>query len=158
MLFEIINPSDPYTMEAPDLEVAACAVAVLGRGAYGLNELSGDKSGNVPMFPVTGHDEWFTKQFGRNFDASLNHVFEQRADALAKALASVFIGTAIDKRVFEQEAAGCQDEEAFQKLLTARHDAARTSVNDIGRQAWAFADMVAAKALEQQSAVSVDST
>lgn len=152
MLFSITNPSDPYTMEAPDLEIAACAVALLGRGAYGLQELSGDKSGNVPPFPVTGHDEWFTRQFGRNFDATLNYVVEQRGEALAKALASVFIGTPADKRAFEHDARDCADEDAFHALLTARHDALRKSLNDIGRQAWAMADIVSQKASKTQAA------
>lgn len=156
MLFNIINPHDPYTLEAPDLEIAANAIALIGKGAYGLHELSGDQSGNVPLFPETGHDEWFTKQFGRDFSASLNHVMDARAGDLSKALASVFIGTPADKRAFEQEARDCVDEEEFHALLTKRHDEKRGSLNDIGRIAWGMADMVAAKALEQAPAVSAD--
>lgn len=156
MLFNIINPHDPYTMEAPDLEIAANAIAMIGAGQYGLHELSGDQSGNVPIFLTDGHDEWFTKQFGRNFAASLTHVMDTRPDDLAKALASVFVGTPTDKRNFEHEARDCVNEEEFHSLLTKRHDALRGSTNDIGRYAWGLADIVSAHALETAPAVKAD--
>ncbi len=156
MLFNIINPHDPYTLEAPDLEIAANAIALIGKGAYGLHELSGDQSGHVPMFPIDGHDEWFTKQFGRDFKASLEHVMATRSDALSKALASVFVGTPADKREFDRDAAACADEAEFHKLLTTRHDALRGSSNDIGRFAWGLADIVAETALAQAPAVKAD--
>lgn len=156
MLFSILNPHDPYTMEAPDLEIAANAIALIGKGAYGLRELSGDKSGNVPIFLTGGHDAWFTKQFGRDFDTSLSHCMETRADALSKALASVFIGTPADKRAFDQEARDCADEEEFYRLLTKRHDEMRGNLTDVGRIAWGIADIVAAKALEKVPSVKMD--
>lgn len=156
MLFNIVNPHDPYTLEAPDLEIAANAIALIGQGQYGLHELSGDQSGNVPMFPIDGHDEWFTKQFGRDFAASLSYCMENRADELSKALASVFIGTPAYRHEFDAEARDCVDEEEFQSLLAKRHDAKRGSLVDIGRIAWGMADMVAAKALEKAPAVKAD--
>lgn len=136
MLFEIINPSDPYTMEAPDLEIAACAVCLLGSGQYGLNELGGDKTGHVPMFPVGGHDEWFTKQFGKNFGASLNAVLMTRRHVLAGALASVRVGDAALRREFDAELAKLAADDEAAMFLTAFHDSKRSSMNDIGRHAW----------------------
>lgn len=156
MLFTILNPHDPYTMEAPNLEIAAVAIALIGKGQYGLHELSGDQSGNVPLFPETGHDEWFTKQFGRDFAASLRHVMDTSAGELAKALASVFIGPPTYRRAFEQEARDCVDEDEFQALLTKRHDEKRGGMIDIGRYAWGLADIVGETALEQAPAVKVD--
>lgn len=138
MLFDIINPSDPYTMEAPDLEIAACAVCLLGSGQYGLNELSGDKSGTVPMFPFGGHDAWFTKQFGRDFGASVDQVIKTRRHVLAGALASVRIGSAVTRREFDAELAKLAADDEAAMFLTAFHDKHRTSVNDIGRHAWAL--------------------
>jgi len=89
VLFEIINPSDPYTMDAPDLEIAAIAVSVLGRGQYSLEGRGNAAGQDVPFFMFGGHDEWFTKNFGRTFEASVEHVLNQRADELATALESV---------------------------------------------------------------------
>lgn len=138
MLFEITNPSDPYTMEAPDLEIAACAVCLLGSGQYGLNELGGDKTGNMPVFLLNDHDAWFTKQFGKDFGATLNAVLMTRRHALAAALASIRIGSAAMRRKFDADLAklGSDDEAAM--FLTAFHDKHRTSLNDIGRHAWAM--------------------
>jgi len=101
----------------------------------------------VPMFPTNGHDEWYRRQFGRDFATTFGHVINNRADALAKSLASVYIGTPADKRAFEQEAADCENEDAFYDLLYKRHDEKRTSVVDIGRIAWGLADVAAEKAL-----------
>ena len=86
MLFEIINPSDAYTMEASDLETAAVAVVVLGHGMYGLRGLGDADGKDVPVFILGGHDEWFATQFGRLFEESVDRV--DRA-ALASALGSV---------------------------------------------------------------------
>ena len=36
MIYEIINPSDDYTIVADDFAAAAIAACLLGRGAYGL--------------------------------------------------------------------------------------------------------------------------
>jgi len=35
-LWEIVNPSDPYTFRAPDFKVAAVVALWLGNGTYGL--------------------------------------------------------------------------------------------------------------------------
>lgn len=153
MLFNISNPSDPYTMRAVDLEIAAVAVSLLGHGKYMLEEIGGDRSGVVPFFLFGGHDDWFTKQFGRNFADSLNHVLENRDDDLVKALASVFIGTPADKLAFDEKAAQCPDSEAFALLQLETHDAKRTSENDIGRQAWNLARQVTAMRLAKHAAV-----
>lgn len=136
MLFNIINPSDPYTMRAVDLEIAAVAVCLLGEGKYALEQIGGDRSANVPFFITGGHDEWFTKQFDRDFGATVSHVCSTRAEELCKALASVFIGTPADMLAFEDAAKACPDEEAVALLKLSTHDAKRTSMNDIGRHAW----------------------
>jgi hypothetical protein len=144
MLFSIINPSDPYTMEAPDLEIAAVAVCLIGNGKYALREISGDQSGFVPMFPFGGHDAWFMKQFDRDFSASVKVVSETpaRRTQLIKALASVNIGDIHYRREFDQKAALCTTPEEAAALWYSHHDAKRTSENDIGRRAWALGQAV----------------
>jgi len=89
MKFNIINPSDPYTMEADDLEIAAVAVSILGNGKYPLEGI-GDATGeNVPPFLFGGHDEWFTEKFGGNYEQIAQRVIDSRSDALARAFESV---------------------------------------------------------------------
>jgi len=92
MQFEIINPSDPYTMTAPDLEVAAVAVSLLGDGKYPLKGLGDDAGQDVPPFLFGGHDEWFASKFGMNYEATAEHVLNHRAGELAESLDSVTLG------------------------------------------------------------------
>jgi hypothetical protein len=91
MKFNLINPSDAYHFEAEDLQIAAVMVCILGNGKYGADELGADasESNNVPMFLFGGHDEWFTKTFGMDFEAVATQCLEQRADAMARAFDSV---------------------------------------------------------------------
>lgn len=89
MKFTIINPSDPYTMEASCLMVAAVAICLLGEGAYALKGIGADIGQNVPLFLLGGHEEWFTKTFGMGFRAALEKVDSENREALVAALASV---------------------------------------------------------------------
>lgn len=90
MLYDIINPSDPYTMEAPDLEIAAATVVLIGKGKYPAWPREGGES--VPAFISIDHDHWFTEKFGRDTDGTIQHVLQNRNDDLANALESVTLG------------------------------------------------------------------
>jgi hypothetical protein len=116
MQFEIINPSDPYTMQAPDLKIAAVVVVLLGQGKYALKCTDGRSEG-VPLFLFGGHDKWFINQFGTNLSDTIDKVIEERAEELALAFDSVTLG---------------RDE--------------RSSMNDIGGRAQQYAKNVRAKA------------
>lgn len=123
MKFEIANPSDPYTMEADDLQVAAVACCLLGNGKYGLTGLEGDAGLDVPIFLVGGHDEWFVSKFGMSYEDTATHALNHRNDALARAFESVTLG---------------RDE--------------RSSMNDIGGKARDIAQAIRRKATELDAA------
>jgi hypothetical protein len=92
MKFDLVNPSDPYTLEADDLQVAAVACCLLGNGKYGLTGLGDDAGQNVPVFLFGGHDEWFVSKFGMDYETTATHALNHRNDALARAFESVTIG------------------------------------------------------------------
>lgn len=92
MRFEIINPHDPYTMDAPDMEIAAVAICLLGNGAYSLKGLDDAAGDNVPPFVIGGHDEWFNEQFGADFNTVATRCVKGRATAMALTLLSVALG------------------------------------------------------------------
>lgn len=94
MRFDLVNPSDPYTLEADDLEVAAVACCLLGNGKYGLTGLGEDAGQDVPVFLLGGHDEWFVKKFGMDYETTATHCLEHRNDDLARAFESVKLGRA----------------------------------------------------------------
>jgi hypothetical protein len=121
MKFEIINPSDPYHMEAPDLVVAAVAACFLGDGKYGLKGLD-EADQDMPIFIFGGADEWFIKKFGMNYQDTAEKLLEHRNEELAAAFDSVSL-----------------------------QRAERSSLNDIGGRAKAIAQAVRRKAQELQS-------
>ncbi len=94
MRFNLVNPSDPYTFEADDHEIAAVAGCLLGDGKYMADALGDDanKDNNVPAFLFGGHDEWFESRFGANYEATAERVLKTRGDALARAWESMTLG------------------------------------------------------------------
>jgi hypothetical protein len=52
MLFKIVNPSDPYTIEASSLDVAVMDSVLLGQGNYQFTSLDGGQ--DIPFFAFGG--------------------------------------------------------------------------------------------------------
>ena len=123
MKFAIINPSDPYTMEADDLRTAAVVCCLLGQGKYMLNGLGDAKGQDVPPFLLGGVDQWFSEKFGSNFEATFDGIMATDAEALARSFESV-------------------------KLEAAE----RSSMNNIGARAKAYADAIRKMAAEKPAA------
>lgn len=87
MIYEIINPSDPYTIEGDDIAVVCVATAILGEGAYGLQTADGAEVMPILLF---GRDEtWFPERFGASFSELLQAT---PRDVLAACLESVKLG------------------------------------------------------------------
>ena len=87
MKYEITNPSDPYTIEAPTLCIAGAATLLLGEGRYGL-EAEGEGKG-MPIFLFGGSDEWWAEQCPGQ---TLQCFFDANLPAIADALGSVTLG------------------------------------------------------------------
>jgi len=51
--FEIVNPSDPYTIETDDFAAACVATILLGVGKYALDEKGGEKR-QMPLLFLGG--------------------------------------------------------------------------------------------------------
>lgn len=134
MLFEIINPSDPYTMRAESFQEAAVAICLLGEGRYGLQEIDGEHE--VPIFLFGGANEWFTKTFGHDVEDCY-----KRADwsRIADVLGSVTIGSETDLKIYERTMAALTDPDSREKFAEIWLDERRSSMNNIGRRAQALA-------------------
>ena len=128
MIFEIINPSDPYTLECDDLEIASVTVCFLGQGQYGMHQIDGDKEFRMPIFLFGGENEWFKENFGDNADVIIGRCFKDKKLQLADALDSVRIGGINSRGKSKDE-----------------HNENRSSVNDIGGVAWEYAKFLRAK-------------
>lgn len=137
MLYRIVNPSDSYTIECQDLEVATIACCLLGGGQYGFEPLEAGAP-EVPLFLFGGVADFCRQHFSAEFEDVMQRVKEQRTDALADALDSVLIGRSAEGRRRFYEAAP-SERGAFLVYRLAYHDEKRSSTNDIGRRAYHMA-------------------
>lgn len=128
--YEIANPSDPYTMQAEDFNVAAVTVAILGNGAYG-----------IPGTPILfGWDQWLKER-----EIDLPKFIDARLTEIIACLESVMIGRESD-RTEAEEALAAIVEENRAEWLKKRHDQRRSSMNDIGGKAQQWAKALREKA------------
>ena len=123
MIWEIHNPSDPYTIKSDSFHVAAVAVAMLGGGAYGID--------GTPV--LLGWDEWLKEQ-----KIEVKNFVEAHRREIADALDSVLIGSE-NARQEAESAIALMPPEKREAWLAERHERERTSMNDIGAKAkkWA---------------------
>lgn len=129
MIYEIINPSDKYTLASDDPAVAAVCCMMLGGGKYALEDEKGKNA--CPMFIFGGDPhKWLNDTHGTTIDK----VMEERKDAVIVCFRSVMIGDAANRILWEKS-----DAETKAKY----HDQKRTSMNDIGKRANQYADHLA---------------
>lgn len=110
MEYELINPSDPYTFIAKDLETAALTVFLLST-AYGAKPKIGVDE--VPIFLFGGAKEWYVEKFGRTTDEGLN----AKLDSVAASLHSVMYGNFEDRQRYEAVLKAITDTEKKEQFL-----------------------------------------
>lgn len=138
-LFEIINMSDAYTIDCPDLDIAFAACVLLGNGQYAFEPLDSNSLSSVPIFIFGGHDEWCHMHCGgATADDVLARVMNTRKTDLADALDSVLIGSARDRAVFDAMVADMTPDQRV-KARVAWHDKKLSSMNNIGQRAYGAA-------------------
>lgn len=137
MMYEIINPSDAYTLVCDDFKIACLATLLLGHGKYGLQ--SQDASQEMPVFFLGGEETWFPATFGATFDELLPQV---RYDDLARCLESVVIGSFTDRTVYDIAMKALPTAEDRASFAEQWHEVKRSSLNDIGARAKALAKMM----------------
>ena len=132
MIYEIVNPSDPYTIDCPDLEIATAFNLFFG-GPYALEPQDGGES--VPIFLFMSNEsyhKWCVERFGLEPGKLLHRVIEERTEEFADALDSVLIG---DREKFELQARTMSFEQRRQ-FRRRWHDEQRSSLQDIGMLCW----------------------
>jgi hypothetical protein len=139
-VYELINPSDPYTFEAPDILVAGVAVCMLS-SAFGANRISDDIDESTPV--IFGWQEWLDSH---GIDAAW--VKAHRAE-IADALDSFLIGDA-NGRVDVQTMLAELPEEKREAWRAQRQDRHRTSMNKIGEGAYVLAKQLRDNLVELQ--------
>ncbi len=140
--YEIINPSDAYTFQAPDLQVAALTIFLLST-SFGAKCVShpGDDE-DVPIFLFGGADSWWEATFP---DISMEKAVEMRARDVADALSSTLYGLVEARDDFQALTGPISDKQALQDMRIKWNDERRTSLNDISKAAYATAEAVRQK-------------
>jgi hypothetical protein len=148
MLYEIINMSDPYTIEAKSLDVAFVACLCLGDGQYAFEPI--DDEGNnvdaekIPLFfgslEQSGIQKWSQEHFGELFQDVVARVRTEKRLELADCLDSCLIGDAKDRDTYYAGLKLIDDPAKRQQWLDRWHDKRRSSLNDIGGRAYAIAE------------------
>lgn len=138
MIFEIINPSDKYTIEADDYKVVSVAGLLLGEGKYALKEQEGDF--DMPMFLFGGAEDWAKDQF----DCLIEDLVEEvhgRPGELIRCLESIVVG---NREVY---LAGLGGKSGPEKWIYWEkwQDENSSSMNDIGRYAMKYAQAIRRK-------------
>lgn len=127
-VYELINPSDPYTFEAPNIEVAGVAVCMLS-SHYGAKQVDGDQESTPVLF---GWKEWLE-------DRQINGAWvESHRSEIADALDSFLIGDPASRQDVEEMLAEVPPEKR-EALMARRQDRHRSSMNQIGERAYEMA-------------------
>lgn len=132
-LYELVNPSDAYTLRAESRAVACAAALVLGAGAYALEDLSSPYAADqgMPLFLLGGGQEWFLERFGVAFASFL----ATRGEEIAACLDTVVIGKVPDRLLYDEAMALITEADSREKWAAVWHERKRTSLNDIGARA-----------------------
>ena len=141
-LYELINPSDPYTFYAPSIEIAGVAVVMLSSG-FGATPARGEGESTPVLF---GWKEWLEEK-GIDNAWCIAHLSE-----IADALDSFLIGNAAHRADVESmlDELPPEKRDAWRAKRQDRH---RSSMNQIGEAAYAAAKRLRQKIAAQQEKV-----
>jgi hypothetical protein len=156
MLYSIINPSDPYTVEATRLDVAAVASLILGNGQYAFEPLDG--SVEIPLFGFMKpeeRDNWFVQNCKMGMEATIKDVRENYRTEMADCLDSVIVGQPHEREPYLAGLALLTDPDEREKYWHDWQDKRRSSFNDIAGRAHRTAkkfreDIIAIEPVPQQ--------
>lgn len=134
MIYEIVNPSDAYTLEADDLEVAAVACILVGEGYYALETRDGETV--VPLMVFFSGEGWAQEKFGKSV---AQMVKECDRGKVAACLESVVIGGFRERETYLEALGLIEGGEKRKQWAESWHEGHRSSLNDIGGRARALA-------------------
>lgn len=137
--YVIANPSDPYTICADDLAVAAVACWLLGSGHYAFTNVE-DPKDEVPIFLFGGQDAWTKEKFDMNAEGLIKDVLANKREALIACLDSTLIGRPSDRASYEKGLELIDDPDKRKAWRDHWHDERRSSLNDIGGRAYDLAE------------------
>ena len=131
MIYTIVNPSDPVTIEADDKKVAIMAAMLLGQGLYGLKDENDELV--MPILRFLGEEgtkEFLNETFGGKDETATGAFIKEHTREIGECFMSAFIGDIDKKRVFNNLTAEISKTEKQTKIIEHCKDA-HGSLNDI---------------------------
>jgi hypothetical protein len=144
VIYELANPHDPYTFEAPTDRVAALLCMIVGGNAYGAEGEKGHTAWPVMLF---ADGEAVEAEFQERFGTGIKEAVEADCELLATALRSLWITGRAERVGVAAALKACPTQEARDAFVTAYEDEKRSSLTDLATRARSYAD-----ALEKQAA------
>lgn len=138
MIYELINPSDPVTIQAEDDKVAAAVALIVGKGAMGLFRTDGYGNG-IQVLPImifcdkSQLDEYL-RELGIH---DMSKFIVEKINEIIDCLESALVGSASD-RVAIMEV--CSQQGDVKKAMRVWNESKRTSMNDICGACHGFAN------------------
>lgn len=143
-VYELINPSDPYTFEAPNIEVAGVCAVFLSTGFGAINGVDGDdERERTPV--LFGWEEWLKDRGIMDASGSMEAWLAQHVDEVADAYDSFLIG-GMDRREDVLSMLAELPEEKREAWRAKRQDRNRSSLNQIGERAYQLAKQIRKRA------------
>ena len=139
MIYEIVNPSDAYTIAANDHAVAAVACFLLSNGQYAFEPVDGTEEMSVPIFMFGGADDWCREHFDIDATGLIMKVMDEKRAELIACLESCLIGNEAAREEFDVCCSFIDEDSKRAAFKIARHEKRRTSMNDIGSRAYRMA-------------------
>jgi hypothetical protein len=138
ILYELVNPSDPYSFFAISDKVAAAVGIVLGEGAYAVRRH--DNSERILPTLRFIHPANQGEFMRETFPEGLEPFLLGSSQEIAGALDSVACISPAERADYEMCVARLASDELRQGSKLRIHDKNRSSLNDIGRRAWKMAE------------------
>lgn len=135
MFYEIINPSDETTFEAPNLMVASLVTILLGGGQYGAKP-EDPEAEEVPLMLFGGAEVWWAE----HFDEPMEGAVDRHAGAVSAALRTVCYGGIDQRRLYDSAMRAIDDPDKAAAFIEEWNDRNRSSMNNIMGRAHAIAD------------------
>ena len=130
-VWELINPSDAITFEAPSLAVAATVTLTVGSGVYGADSEDGEKVPILALGDSEAVEAWVAQEFG---GMTVEELFAHAKQAVPAALLSFVTGSRSDRKLFESALAKMFPDKR-EEYREVWEDAKRTSMNQITEHA-----------------------
>jgi hypothetical protein len=135
MYYELVNPSDPVTFQAPDLKIAALVTLILGHGQFAANPEDENAEG-VPLMLFGGAEEWWNERF----QEPMENAGDRDRERLAIALRSVCYGSTTDRKLYDSALLAITDPEKRAGFIAEWNDRHRSSMNNIMGRAHSIAE------------------